>query len=210
MTKAMTKRAHAPRHRGMILVTALVLLAVLTLVAVVAMRMTTLDMRMTTNTMLKARAFQSSEGARVQVAEPLDEHVFNQGWSVDDGGDKPVAGFTPLPDGLEVIDGTANVYDLVEGVKTPVMRYRLDGDGNDEIDDTSPAPADMSADIAVTSLGASLAVGASTAMISGYEGLGKGAAGGGSYLVFDVESRGYAANRTIATTGSDTRITIRN
>ena len=47
-------------------------------------------------------------------------------------------------------------------------------------------------------------------MVSGYEGLGKGAAAGGSYLVFDTESRGYAANGTAAVTGSDVRITIRN
>lgn len=206
----MTKYPHPSSGRGMVLVPALALLAVLTLVAVVAMRTTTLDMRMTTNTMLKARAFQSSESARVQVVQPLDEHVFNQGWPQSKGGTKPTDKFTELPDGLAIIDASKNAYDQGEGVKTPLMSYRLDGNEDDLIEPNNPDPQDMSADIFASNLGAFLAVGAATAMVSAYEGLGKGAAAGGSHLIFDVESRGHAANRTIATTGSDVRITIRN
>ncbi len=211
MTTVMAKHTHPVRDRGMVLVTALVLLAVLTLVAVVAMRTTTLDLRMTTNTMLKARAFQNSEGARVQTPGPFDEHLFNQGWpDTLTGGTRPANLFTDLPDGLDIVDASKNLFDLDEGVKTWVMTYRLDGNADSEVKHKTPAPQDISADIHVTNLGASLASGASTAMVSGYEGLGKGSAGGGSYLIFDVQSEGYAANRTKATTGSDVRIAIKN
>ncbi len=226
MMRPMTSIKRAPRNRGMVLVTALVMLAVLTLVAVVAMRSTTLDLRMTTNAMLNARAFQGSEGARVQLVTPLDEHVFNQGWPQSAGGAKENNKFTDLPDGLSLVDATGKLYEEAEGQDLAKygndcgaggtddcrdMTFRLAANGdNTTVDDRSPKPQDISADLFVTSLGATMATGASTAMVGGYEGLGKGSAAGGAYMMFDVRSRGHAANRTESMTGTDTRVLVRN
>ena len=62
----------------------------------------------------------------------------------------------------------------------------------------------------ITNLGTITASGAATAMVSGYEGYGKGSAAGGSYVLFDLRSRGHAASRTESLTGSDVRVVVRN
>lgn len=199
----------------MVLVTALILLAILTLIAIVAMRSTTLDLRMTTNAMLKARAFEGSEGARVQVPDPLDDHVFYRGWPGTAVGTIAPGDFD-IPSELTIVI-TSNLYEELEGTDMGDyadgkrdMTYRADGDGSGGVTEKSPSPEDISADIFISNLGTINAAGSATAMVSGYEGYGKGSAAGGSYVLFDLRSRGHAASRTEALTGSDVRVVVRN
>jgi len=201
----------------MVLVTALILLAVLTLIAVVAMRTTTLDLRMTTNGMLNARAFEGSEGARVLVPDPLDDHIFYRGWPAGTAVGTPGPDDFDMPTELVIIDPSNNLYEEDEGLDMADyadgrrdMTYRADGDASGTVSDRSPTPEDISADLYITNLGSIQAPGSATSMVSGYEGFGKGAAAGGSYILFDLRSRGHAANRTEALTGTDVRIVVRN
>jgi hypothetical protein len=202
----------------MVLVTALVLMVVLTLVAIVAMRSTTLDLRITTNTMLRARAFESSEAARVQVVEPLDVHVFERGWGFD----------LPPPGGndfLRVADTGSRLYidspdapDDYDLDKVDVVLAN-DGDGDGAVacgnpPETTPTPRphalDSCAHVYVNRLRTVPGPGAAISMVAGYEGLGKGAAGGGAQMYFDLRSMGYSADGARALTGSDARIVVRN
>ncbi len=222
MTRPTLKTATARREHGMVLVTALILLAVLTLVAVVAMRTTTLDLHMTTNAMLKARAFEGSEGARVQMPDLLDDHVYYRGWP----GGHAVGGTGP--DDFELPPAVASITDLVVDISKNLyegndflyigdyadaqrdITYRADGDGDSSVSGNSPTPEDIAADIFITKLASIAATGSATSMVSGYEGYGKGSAAGGSYVLFDMRSRGHAANRTESLTGSDVRVVVRN
>ncbi len=213
----MYRTAIERRERGMVLVTALILLAVLTLIAVVAMRTTTLDLRMGTNAMLKARAFESSEGARVQVPDPLDDHVFYRGWPGGDAVGNPGPDDFDMPSELVIVDVTRNLYAEVKGAdlgdysdSVRDMTYRVDGDASGAVSAKNPTPADISSDIYITNLGAVAAAGSATSMVSGYEGFGKGTAAGGSHLMFDLRARGHAANRTEGITGSHVRVLVRN
>ena len=94
-------------QQGFALIVALVLLLVMTMVAVVAMRSTTLDLKMTTNTALNRRAFQASEGVRMLIGPILDAHTYHQGkW----------------PKLLDDVGGLAN---LVYGVPELEKFYKL-------------------------------------------------------------------------------------
>lgn len=211
------ERRRRAQQRGTVLVTALVFMVVLTLVAVVAMRGTSTDLKITTNSMLHTRAFENSEAARSLMVDVLNSHVFNRSyadaWPQAAGGDVPDADFA-LPTGLSVCPcpsgppanvwlnnnvalGSSNFY----APANADMQYRLAG---------SSAAYDVDADLYITRLLAVQAAGSSAAQVSGYEGFGKGTAGGGGYLFFDVRSLGSSVDNTTALTGSDVRIVIRN
>lgn len=212
-----------PMHshqQGIVLVTALVLLVVITLVAISASRGTTLDLQMTTNGTLKARAFESAEGGRAALVEVLDQHVFNAGqWPQGADGSAstpglPVSSGFVLPPGLNVervgdvlyASDNAALGDL--SASTRDMRFRqgvTPASGQTEPN----APLQMWSDVFVTRIGVVSAPGSDFAASQGYEGLGKAAAGAGTRLLFDARVKGAAQDRARSTTGSAIRIVVR-
>ncbi len=213
----------APRaERGIALVVALVLLLVMTMVAVVAMRTTTVDLKMITNTVLARRAFENSEGARMAIGKTLEAHVFYRGWPVAIGGIVPSTAKFPLPVELTVDDTSATYYNGANGtmadfedadgrqalnaiVRNPDLDFESDVNTDGVIDN-----ADVFADVWVTWRAALLAAGSGGAQGSGYLGPGVGSAGADSNVFFDIKSRGAAPGSAVNFTGADYRVLIRN
>jgi hypothetical protein len=210
------------RQRGMALVVALVLLLVMTMVAVVATRTTTVDLKMTTNTVLARRAFQSSEGTRTSIGPTLEAHIFYRGWPSAIGGSVPATARFPVPTELTVEDTGSNYFEgtngnladfadadgrqqLSEIIRDPDLSFKLDLDADDE-----PDNADMFGIIWVTRTASMLAAGAGAAQGSGYLGPGVGAAGAGAHVYFDLKSRGQAPGNAASFTGADYRVLVRN
>jgi PilX N-terminal len=77
------------RQRGIALFIGLVFLVMLTLVSLIVMRGTLLEMRMTTATARHEQAFEASETARTVPESILASHVFNRGWPESWGGNVP-------------------------------------------------------------------------------------------------------------------------
>ncbi len=204
---------------GIALVVALVLLLVMTMVAVVAMRTTTVDLKMITNTVLTRRAFQNSEGGRMAMGKTLEAHVFYRGWPVAAGGTVPNTASFPIPIELTVVSGTAQYYDGSNGnlvgcdgkeARTPIVRdadleFESDIDADAVVDNE-----DVFADIWVTWRAALLAAGSGGAQGSGYLGPGVGSAGADSNVFFDIKSRGQAPGNAVNCTGADYRVLVRN
>jgi hypothetical protein len=84
----------AVAQRGVVLFVGLVFLIVLTLIALVVMRGTLLEMHMTSASARHEQAFEASEAARVIPEALLVEHVFNRGWPKSWGGTIPDAMFS--------------------------------------------------------------------------------------------------------------------
>ncbi len=195
---------------GYVLISSLVFLAALTVTSVVGVQDTILQHRMGTNLALETRAFEASEGGRAAAADVLDAHVFQRGW--DDA--------VTVPAGLEVLDKDSDgapdiLYSdneeaagtlLQGGTLTTDARLRLDGDGNAGYTGEN----DMQADISVYKTRVVSASGAATAMVSGYEGLGKASSAGGTHIYFELRSRGDAGDGATAVTASDFRVVVRN
>ena len=202
-------------ERGMALVIALIMLLVMTMIAVVATRTTTVDLKMTTNTTLSRRAFQSSEGARTAVGPTLEDHVFYRGWPTAIGGTAPATASFDIPTEVEVVNATADYFmgtngalaDLVSDpyARTEDMRFKLDTDG-----DNSPDNTDMFSDVWVTRTASMLSPGSGAAQGSGYLGPGVGAAGAGAHVFFDMRSIGVSAGNAVIVTGADYRVLVRN
>jgi hypothetical protein len=195
-------------QQGLALIVSLVLLLVMTMIAVVAMRSTTLDIKMTANTTQSRRAFESSEGSRDAMTPLLAAHVFYHGWPVSMGGTVPdAANFTAIS-GMSIAD-VAKRYDLGENgayadLKTRAhdMGYANDVNSNGVMDQS-----DMNSRIWVTRIGTLPAAGSNVSSNSADQGVGGGAAS--KYILFDLQSDGSAVGNARSRTGADYRSIIR-
>ena len=129
-------------QQGFALIVALVLLLVMTMVAVVAMRSTTLDLKMTTNTALNRRAFQASEGVRMLIGPILDAHTYYQGkWPEAlvvggmDNAEYGVPGLEEFAEFIEVVDD--------DETKTPFSQYYKLEDLDPDVDPVRAATPDF-------------------------------------------------------------------
>ena len=89
------------KQRGIALFIGLIFLVVLSLVAVIAMQSTFLEMRMVTNVARQSEAFQTSESVRSVLTAPPATSLFaqslaNGGWPVSWGGTVPDSDFSAI------------------------------------------------------------------------------------------------------------------
>lgn len=198
---------------GAVLITSLMFLVVLTLVALVASQSTVLEARMSTNTIIKGRATESSEALRVGANDLLDGHMYNRGWPSSFTGGLLSPTLFSIPVGLTVTSvtdwGTANTVgeDLYNTATwTQDMTLQIDGNSDSDYNDD----VDQNANLFVFRTVTTNSPGSATAMVAGYEGLGKSSAGGGALVFFDLRSVGASAGNSSTVTGSNYRYVIRN
>jgi Tfp pilus assembly protein PilX len=209
------------QQRGYVLITSLIFMLVLTLVAVTAMDMTTMDLRMSNNTSLKARSLEASEGLRNIGGELLDAHAYNRGWpkSISGSIENNVFNVT-IPSGVSIVDVTNKLYDNndistdgtnPESIFTPDtlvtdMTYQRDANGDGDYTDAEDTDATMS----VYKVAKVTIPGSGTCQVCGYEGTGKSAAAGGVVVFFDLRSNGTSAGGAKTVTVAEYRHVVRN
>ncbi|MEQ8661241.1 MAG: PilX N-terminal domain-containing pilus assembly protein [Gammaproteobacteria bacterium] len=203
-------RTFAARQRGVALIVALVLLMVLTMVAVISMRTTTLDLRMATNQTMRARVFQVSEAARASIHQVLESHTFNRGWPASIGGSIPASADFTIPDGIEIdadpglqelyLVNNANHWELSDAAIDMRLREDVDGDGE------FISPGDMAADIFVSRVASGAAPGSDTSAARGYEGVGAGSA---RRLYYRIIARAGGSGGSESVTEANYRYDIR-
>ena len=218
------------RQRGIALFIGLIFLVVLSLVAVMAMQGTLLEMRMVTNAARHEQAFETSEMLRAVPVSIFDEHVFQRGWPVELGGELPNDDFDMglKPDmlaavkaGLQNDCGTSTknfFYSNLQGAcgSLPLeTRYDTSTWHPDLIltvcDVSSRSCANkVTTTIAIVPDGTVLDEGSGGAQAAGYRGIGGGAAGGGGSKYFEVLSTGTVAGNGRAVTMAQYRQAIRN
>jgi hypothetical protein len=212
-----THAFESTKQSGAVLITSLMFLVVLTLVALVASQSTVLEARMSTNTIIKSRSFESSEALRMGSNDLLDGHMYNRGWpnNMSDGTNTGTLDPTlfSIPVGIEVSNvvdwGTDNAAgeDLFDpSTWTKDMTLRVDGNSDSDYNDDVDQKADMYVFKTVTVN----SPGSATAMVAGYEGLGKSSAAGGALVFFDLRSVGASAGSSSTVTGSNYRYVVRN
>ena len=204
-------RAHPPRSSasGIALVVSLVLLLVMTMVAVVAMRSTTLDIKMSANSMLSHRAFENSDGARDMMTPVIDAHVFYHGWPAAMGcstSTVPGGANFPTPTGMSIADCTKRLDLGQNGLysrfnTTPVAPDLTMADG------TAGSMMRIEANLWVTRISTIPAAGNTMNSNSADQGVGGGAAN--KYVVFDLSATGASMGNATSRTGADYRALVR-
>lgn len=214
-----THTKHCPQ-RGYVLVTSLIFLVVLTLIAVTAMDLSSMELKMSSNANLKSRGLEASESLRNIGGEILDAHVYNRGgWPAAIGGTVSDNTFELIiPSGVIILDKDGDTLpdilaltnDAGESLFSPAtlikdITYKIDGNGDGDFTDD----VDTNAELSVYRLGAFQIRGGPMAMAAGYEGVGKGTAGGGTGVIFNLQSRGTSAGGSETVTSSEYRSVLR-
>ena len=188
----MTLQSYRSWQSGFALIVALVFLLVMTMIAVIAMRSTSLDLKMTTNTTLNRRAFQASEGARAAIGSVLTSFFFNHGWT----------GFVPpaeviVTDTTKTPDQYTSLADLPPpdgtGTRPADLKFRSNQDGTRSAD--SATIADLFSNIWITRTGKVKIEGSDSCQ----------GCSASFYVMFDVRSQGAAPGNAQVRTGADFR-----
>lgn len=226
MTSMRISRA-SYRQRGVALFVGLVFLVVISVVAVIAMRGTLMEMHMVNNVAAHESAFEVSESLRAVPVALFDDHTFNRGWPAGEmGGTVPDTDFGTYPQcgskdlgskgvsctmlkAVKVRNDTTGMVNLYE------IAYQSGEYAYDPTTWTAHA-ADMTitsgaskADIWIRPDGTALDAGNGAAQAAGYRGQGNGSASGGGSMYFEILSRG-TVNTVSALTMSQYRQRITN
>jgi hypothetical protein len=216
---------------GVALLVGIIFLIVLSVVALMTMRGTLLEMRLTSNSARHEAAFEASEALRSVPVSLFDQHVFERGWPTSFGGTVPDADFTyssTLAPSLLAQVKTALKTDcsgsvsLFYGSLQPACGtlpqetlYDPSTWHPDMViavcDKASQScSANVSSTMAVVPDGTILRDGAGGAQSAGYRGLGVGAAGGGADMLFEINSIATAPGQGVSTTQTQYHQNIRN
>lgn len=216
------RTASAPsRQRGIALFVGLIFLVVLSLVAVIAMQSTFLEMRMATNVARHEEAFQMSDSMRGIPDAFLDQNVFNAGWPVSWGGSVADNDFDfskicpsasiPVTASNCALVSTFKTALTSGGTVTPKLLYgSLDAPGANGATIENPTDpstwvvdvafnqanpngtGDIAAKLSFVPDGTVINQGAGAAQAGGYRGLGISVAAGGSAVYFEMQSLGLS------------------
>ena len=171
--------APVSNDRGSAIIIVLVILVVLTLLGQIATRTTNTEMKIAANDKRHRVTFYDADGATELASELLEQNIDTLGFDDTtpgfDTGDNTLFGFV----GLEIADFWRNGEEVAT---TPT-----------DLDRDFFLPADYAAGEAHTNFTVGgvpqFAEGAGIPMAAGYEGMGKGAGGGGVWIIYNVRAQ---------------------
>jgi Tfp pilus assembly protein PilX len=168
-------------QRGMALISALLLLMIVSLMAVGMSTDTSMDVRIAGYEKFKAVSFGNAEAALNTGSEVLEDNIYEAGWTLP----------TAYP----------NLSALYTGNIAIVNNGSFYMDSNFAGNEVMGMTGDIEAEVVVQRLLSKLAEGGATQMAAGYEMLGKGAAGGGIHIFYNFEAEGTGADQALTKLG---------
>lgn len=172
-------------QRGMALISALLLLLVVSLLAVGLSMDSSMDIRMAAFQNFKARAFSSAESSMLTSGDILDDNIYDAGW-------------TSADDPFKYPNLSLEYDDLIAG------SIDIHGDGvffmeaNPAKDTTMTMTGELDATVSVQKMLAVAAPGSAMQVAAGYAGTGKGSGGGGAHIIYNIEVSGNDADNARA------------
>lgn len=173
------------QERGIALIIALMLLAVMSLLGASALLTTDVETKIAGNTKIGRTAFYAADGIGQATAGIIEDCITDVGWGNDHS-----------------YNGSANV--TVKDGDFAFESRDLDDDADGDLTNDRITAPDLEftgnmAGTADVDKGATVPVaGSSTVASAGYEGAGKGAAGGGLKTVYHIRTRGLFGSRAMS------------
>ena len=180
-------------ERGMALISALLLLLVVSLLAVGLSMDSSMDVRLAAYQKFKARAFGFAESGLMAGADILESNVADSGWD-------PPSPFE-FPHLSDDYVGTLLIDPDDSGV---TGTFYLDKNPNENT--TMAMTGDINADVITQNVVSKITSGSAMQVAAGYAGVGKGLGGGGAQVIFNIESTGTDAVNAAATVAMDYRM----
>ncbi len=172
------------QEQGSALVVALLILVVLTLLGVAATTTTTVELQISGNDKLYRMAFYEADGGCLSGAELVEQNIEERDWTASNLTARGNVGIDC------VLDGGGNCVnrdcymnpDIGAAIPSDTNRHAFIPAGH--------VPNDPSPHTNMLIGGnPSLSTGSAVLLASGYEGMGKGAGGGGVWIVYDVRAQ---------------------
>ena len=174
---------HSPldNNRGSALVVALLMLVVLTLIGISATTTTTFELQIAGNDRLYKQAFYAADGATEMGGELIEQNIEDRDWDFGADGVSAISPSNPLARGNVRLE-SPNPYmnrEPMDGIPTDTNR--------DAVYPRTAINSDPHTNIKAVG-NTTLSTGSAVQLIAGYEGKGKGAAGGGAWITYDVRA----------------------
>jgi len=186
-------------ERGSALVVALLMLVVLTLIGISASTTATFELQISGNDKLYKMAFYQADGGTEAGAELIEQNIEERDWNkVDGSGDLDPATGTVITNDDPYYRGNLRVVSPNPYLNTNPGTPTID-DGNRDAavpkECSSLSPPCTSIMMGGDSV---LSTGSAVLLASGYEGMGKGAGGGGVWIIYNVRAQhdGVRKSRT--------------
>ena len=172
----------ASDERGMALISALLLLLVVSLLAVGLSMDSSMDVRLAAYQKFRARAFGFAESGLMAGADILESNYSDSGW--DNTSPFQFPHLSSEYDGELTIDpdSSADVTNT----------FYLQQNPNE--DRTMAMTVDIAADVVVQKEVSKVTAGSAMQVAAGYAGVGKGLGGGGAQAIYNIQSTGFDAN----------------
>ena len=155
---------------GSALIIVLVVLMAITALSIMAIRSGTTELEVATNDKFRKMVFSAADGANEMTTELIDQNILKRGFS------------GPTYGGLQV--PSLDFYINEENTVDPDLNQPSDTN----FDIQAPSLGDASVFLKVYGSTTKPAEGAGLEMASGYDGIGKSAAGGGVITMYDIRS----------------------
>lgn len=179
------------RQNGYVLITGLIFILVIAVVTTSSMQSSNLGYKISTNVALKDLAFQGSESGRIAAGVSLRDYVYDLSWPTVTGLTNKESAYKADLDTLGVDENLLDTSSLDVD-----MAYAIEGEDIENIN----------ADVSLVKAPGGINDRSGMQQLSGYEGLGKGAAAGGVQLIWEIRSQGSGAAGARAVTASEYRV----
>jgi len=159
-------------QRGNALVIALLMLVVLTLLGIAALTTSTVELQISGNDKVTRRAFYNADGGTETASELLEQNIEDRSWA-----NNTDRGNVRVEIGLFYLNQPSNTPDP------------LPSDTNRDAFYARNATSSVSHTNMKVRGRTELSTGSAIQLAAGYEGKGKGAAGGGAWVMYDVRAQ---------------------